>query len=141
MDPSVQKIFIREAFNLPNTETGAKIAEGLLPKVFENLSEMDSSVNEYLESNNYFITSPKKYDPDFDFLASSMSRSRKIKEAINKKLITDDLFKKQLLLAKNVFFTDLSFQKIFSKKTQRINIDLIKTLILEGFTEDILYYY
>ena len=59
MDPSVQKIFIREAFDLPNTETGAKIAaEGLLNKICELLPDMNPTVLQYLENNNYFITSP-----------------------------------------------------------------------------------
>ena len=73
MDPSVQKTFVREAFDLRGTESGAKVAKELLAKVCENLPKMDKSVNTYLESNNYFITSPKKYDPNYDILSASFN--------------------------------------------------------------------
>ena len=116
MDPSVQKIFIREAFDLPNTETGAKIAaEGLLTEVCELLPDMNPSVLQYLESNNYFITSPKEYDPNFNILASSMKAAKKIKLDLKKKLVTDDQFKKLLLLTKNNFFMELSYNTIYNK--------------------------
>jgi hypothetical protein len=140
MDPSVQKIFIREAFDLPNTETGAKIAaEGLLNKICELLPDMNPTVLQYLENNNYFITSPKEYDPNFNILASSMKAAKKIKLDLEKKLVTDDQFKKLLLLTKNDFFIELSYYAIDEHK--HINKDIIKTLILAGLKEEIAPYF
>jgi hypothetical protein len=99
--------------NLRSTETGAKIAaEGLLNKICELLPDMNPTVLQYLENNNYFITSPKEYDPNFNILASSMKAAKKIKLDLKKKLVTDDQFKKLLLLTKNNFFMELSYNAI-----------------------------
>ena len=104
MDPSVQKVFIREVFDLRSTETGAELARILLPQIFKLLPDLDKSLEEYLQEQNYFITSPKEHDPNFNILASSISAAKKIKLALEEKLATDHQFKKLLLLTKNNFF-------------------------------------
>lgn len=68
------KNIFREAFCLRDTESWVKVAKGLLAKVCKNLSKMDKAVSTYLESNNYFITSPKKHDPNYDILSESFNR-------------------------------------------------------------------
>ncbi|MBM3466929.1 MAG: hypothetical protein FJX70_03735 [Alphaproteobacteria bacterium] len=138
MDPFVQKVFIREVFDLSSTETGAELARILLPQIFKLLPDLDKSLEEYLQEQNYFITSPKKHDPNFDILASSMRATEEIVgKALKKKLVTDDQFKKLLLLTKNDFFMGLSYDAIYPSK--HINKDIIKALILAGLKEEIQY--
>jgi predicted transcriptional regulator len=139
MDPSVQKVFIREVFDLRSTETGAELARILLPQIFKLLPDLDKSLEEYLQEQNYFITSPKEHDPNFNILASSISAAKKIKLALEEKLATDHQFKKLLLLTKNNFFMELSYNAIDYHK--HINKDIIKTLILAGLKEEIAPYF
>ena len=129
--PSLQKTFIYEAFDLRTTESGAKVARILFPQIFKLLPDLDQSVQEYLEDENYFISSPKEHDPKFNILASSISTERGISKTLLEKMRTDDTLKKQAILTGSESFMGLSYQAIFGGKRGSINGDIIKALILK----------
>ncbi|WPX98408.1 hypothetical protein Megpolyxen_00236 [Candidatus Megaera polyxenophila] len=130
MDPSVQKTFVWEAFDLRTTESGAELAKSLLAEVWANLPKMDRSVSEYIESNNYFTTSPKKYDLNYNILSDSFSPN--LFRLLAQKANTDNNLIKQLILSGNRYFKEIANIVIYSFPGTHLNGEIIKTLILTG---------
>jgi hypothetical protein len=128
MEPSVQKTFVREAFDLRTTESGAELAKSLLAEVWANLPKMDRSVSEYIESNNYFTTSPKKYDLNYNILSDSFSPN--LCRLLAQKANTDNNLIKQLILSGNRYFKEIANNVIYSFPGTHLNGEIIKTLIL-----------
>jgi hypothetical protein len=130
MEPSVQKTFVREAFDLRTTESGAELAKSFLAEVWANLPKMDRSVSEYIESNNYFTTSPKKYDLNYNILNDSFSPN--LFRLLAQKANTDNNLIKQLILSGNRYFKEIANNVIYSFPGTHLNGEIIKTLILTG---------
>lgn len=131
MEPSVQ-----ETFDLRTTESGAELAKSLLAEVWADLPKMDRSVSEYIKSNNYFTTSPKKYDPNYDILSASFNTE--VFSLVEEKAKTNNNLIKQLILSGNRYFKDIANIVIYSSPGTHLNGEVIKTLILTGEKKNIL---
>lgn len=136
MEPSVQETFVYETFDLRTTESGAELAKSLLAEVWADLPKMDRSVSEYIKSNNYFTTSPKKYDPNYDILSASFNTE--VFSLLEEKAKTDNNLIKQLILSGNRYFKDIANIVIYSSPGTHLNGEVIKTLILTGEKKKIL---
>lgn len=137
MHPFVQEAFVQETFDLRTTETGAKLAKVLLPIIIELLPKIDKSVQKYLHDQNYFIASPKKYDPNCEILSKAFSP--RIFSLLAEKAKTDNEFIKQLILTGNTSFKVTAGREIFSSQgTIHINGEIIKALILTGEKDKVL---
>jgi hypothetical protein len=91
---------------------------------------MDRSVSEYIESNNYFTTSPKKYDLNYNILSDSFSPN--LFRLLAQKANTDNNLIKQLILSGNRYFKEIANIVIYSFPGTHLNGEIIKTLILTG---------
>jgi len=91
---------------------------------------MDRSVSEYIESNNYFTTSPKKYDLNYNILSDSFSPN--LFRLLAQKANTDNNLIKQLILSGNRDFKEIANSVIYSFPRTHLNGEIIKTLILTG---------